>query len=184
MPLNVGDEFASIEAAKDAVLRYTIENRESFIKLKDQKRCWVIGCKDEQCLFRIRVNRPTKGDLKLTILIPHTCPASTHHGWKQANSVRWLTQNERNRALIAADPTANPKLLAENQRFDNGQKVSYLQAHRTRSRLRQDVFGDEAASFQLIPALLSALTIGEGGGDTIWNTRGIAEQPRKNGITP
>jgi hypothetical protein len=184
MSLIVGTEFASIEAAKEAVLRYAIDSRESFVTTKDQKNAWVIGCKREDCTFRIRVNRPTKGLPRLTISNPHTCPASTHHNWKRANSIQWLAQNERNRALIAADPTAKPKLLIENQRFDNGQKVSYRQAHRTKARLQREIFGDEAASFQLLPGFISAITIGERGGVTIWNSDGVAEQPRKDGVRP
>lgn len=79
--LKVGDQFPSIDTARDTIRRLTLDDGESFRVIISDKKCYIISCKvaSTGCRFRIRVTRSTKGVTSITVLNPHTCSPATHY---------------------------------------------------------------------------------------------------------
>lgn len=72
--VNINDEFSSIENARQAIRRHTLDDGESYtIQKSDQKR-YIITCKAIGCRFRIRASKTKKG-VKIIVKIPYTCKA-------------------------------------------------------------------------------------------------------------
>lgn len=136
-----------------------MERGESWACSKTDKRCWVVVCLNEQeCPFRIRcsINKKTQR-ATFSKYIPHICPASTHNDWPIARSARYIASNSRHRLHVQQQPKLPANAIRDNETVDRGTIIPYLQAWRAGDLLRRAIWGDEAQSFQRIPALLNAL---------------------------
>jgi MuDR family transposase len=51
--MQLGDQFATVEAAREAVKRYVLDNGESFKVDKSDKKRFLIKCKERRCKFSI-----------------------------------------------------------------------------------------------------------------------------------
>ena len=161
----IGTTFASITEGKKTILEYIIGRGESYRVQKADKRCWLAVCKDVNCPFRIRLSRTNDIDeCKLTILVEHTCPISTHQGFRSAHSVSHLVENHL--AAVADNRTIGPKQIQSSERLQHGNSITYKQAWRTKEFLRLQIDGEDSQAFRKIPALLSAMAGDEE--DTYW----------------
>lgn len=95
--IEVGKTWDSIADGRMAVFRWAVDNGLSFSVKKADKQKWLAVCRDTDiCNFRIRISVSKKRNIaKLTVLVPHTCPAATHRGWRAANSVKVLASNPK-----------------------------------------------------------------------------------------
>jgi hypothetical protein len=84
-----GDQFPSIEAAREAIRRDILDDGESYNLLKSNQQKYILVCKaaKDGCKFRIRASRSSKGLVSVTILVPHSCRPTTHYNNRQTNSV-------------------------------------------------------------------------------------------------
>lgn len=158
--LEVGQKFPSVASAKQAINEYIVNQGRSYRTYKsDPKRCWVPVCrqaKEQSCTSRIRLSIRKNEDIELSVLEPHTCPHSVQHNFRLPNSVKMISSNARNLALITDDPTTKAKHIANNEHIDRGSRIPYLQGHRAAEYLKTHVFGDPSLSFQKIPGLMQA----------------------------
>lgn len=79
--LKVGDQFASIDAARDAIRRFTLDDGESFRVIASDKKRYIISCKAAStgCGFEFEPQVPVKElplllslSLILVVLLPTT----------------------------------------------------------------------------------------------------------------
>ena len=82
---------------------------------------------------------------------------STHDNWKDGRSVKLIASNSRSIAAIAEDSATTTKHVRINERLDHGVNISYMQAYRAQARIARMLWGEEAKSFQKIPALLQKM---------------------------
>jgi hypothetical protein len=78
-PLQIGDTFPDILAAKNAIHGFMASNAESFKTAHSDKTRVILLCKLEGCLFRIRAFDTKKRGVTITHLVPHSCSPSTHY---------------------------------------------------------------------------------------------------------
>jgi transposase len=88
-PYMIGSSFATLEAAKDALIRYTLARGLSYKVRSSEKRRYIVLCRSNNCPFRIRINTTDSG-AKVTISEPHTCPVDTHYDWRPPKSLKSL----------------------------------------------------------------------------------------------
>jgi len=154
--LHVGMLFKSLEEGADAVTDAIVEAYESFKVLNRKDNFWAAICRNKdkyKCPFSVRISFTGKPSVcSLRILVSHTCPAESHQGWKRPHSVKYLARH--NFELVANNRKIPPKLVADNERLQSGNKISYRQAHRTVQTVRCLIEGDEAVQFQYIRPLL------------------------------
>ena len=100
--IEIGNTWTSIAEGKDAVLHWAVKNGLSFQVKKSDKDKWLAICRDPHlCDFRVRIIASIKLQAaKLTVFVPHTCPPSTHYGWRATNSVKVLASNPLSIATI------------------------------------------------------------------------------------
>lgn len=154
----VGSTWPSLNEAKSAAENYIISRGESWKHWKSDRRCWIRICKNhEECDFRIRFNITAAGPVRLSVLIPHTCPRITHANSCLGHSVKFLVSNDRSRGVVADDRNIKPRQLVSEERLDRGNKINYQQAYRLREKLRDDIFGNEVLSFSKMPALIEKI---------------------------
>jgi hypothetical protein len=91
--MQLGDQFAIVEAAQEAVKRYVLDNRESFKVDKSDKKRFLIKCKERGCGFAIRVSKSSKEIVFITIFKLHTCSPAVHYNNRQAHSVSYLIEH-------------------------------------------------------------------------------------------
>jgi hypothetical protein len=65
-----GDQFESINVAREAISQYVLNNSESFKTVKSDQKRFVMCCKDDNCNFWIRAAKPSKEVVSITILDP------------------------------------------------------------------------------------------------------------------
>ncbi|PGH16966.1 hypothetical protein AJ79_01350 [Helicocarpus griseus UAMH5409] len=113
-PYTIGTTFPTIQDARDAVLRYTV---------------------DQKLSYRIVKSDATRRKKKLVIVSvyrPHTCPPETHENWKMASSMQYVVPR------LARSFHANPTLKAADiQELEllGGRRLKYHQAWRARKQL-------------------------------------------------
>lgn len=123
----------------------------------DPKRCWVLVCrqaKEQSCTFRIRLSIHKNKEVELSVFEPHTCPHSVHHSFRLPNSIKMISSNARNLALITDDPTTKAKHSTNNEHINRLSRIPYLQGHQAAKYLKTHVFGDPSLNFQKIPGLM------------------------------
>jgi MuDR family transposase len=155
--LKVGDQFVSIDAARDAIRRFTLDDGESFRVIASDKKRYIISCKAAStgCGFRIRATSSSKGVTSVTILKPHTCSPATHYKNRHLNSLWYL--KEHHRASVIENRFIAPNQLRANERLQYDNHISYLQAHRVKQALLEEIEGKEADCFAQFPAYIARL---------------------------
>ena len=83
--LSIGQSFADIKAAKEAIKHSLAEAQESWKTTHSDKTRFNIVCIDTQnCSFRIRATQTKRNGVCITHLVPHSCGPATH--FKATNS--------------------------------------------------------------------------------------------------
>lgn len=147
--IRIGREFESMEEAKLTAIRWAVDAGTSFIVWKSDPKRWIAICrKPDICDFRLRMSKSAKnGGIKITKLIPHTCPLSTHRKWKHANSVKVLGSNDLIVAAVADNKNLLPKTIQTIERHHHGNKIHYQAGWRTREKVRVTLYGEEKNRF-------------------------------------
>jgi hypothetical protein len=125
--MQLHDRFDSIEAAREAIRRYVLDNGESFKSGKSDKKRFYIKCKERGCGFGIRANKSTKGVVSITIFEPHTCSPAVHYNNRQAHSVSYLM--EHHRASIIDNRKITIAQIQSNERLQFSNKIGYMLAY-------------------------------------------------------
>ena len=73
--LELGQTFATIQEAREAINRHVLDNGESYKVYKLDSTRHILQCKskDENCSFSIRVALLKKKGVALTKMSPHSC---------------------------------------------------------------------------------------------------------------
>jgi len=154
-----GDRFESIEAAREAVKAFVLDEGESFLTVASDKKRYIIRCKDMSCNFQIQATLHkmdsklgrTTTPISITRFKPHTCSPITHYKSKQSQSVEYLAGHYRASVIDNCNITITQMRSNERLQFNN--KISYMQAYRTKQALIKELDGDEAEAFAKILAL-------------------------------
>ena len=143
--MQLGDRFDSIDAARNAIKAFVLDQGESYKTILSDKKRFIIGCKDGACKFRIRATRSTKRPVSITILDLYTCTPAVYYKARQPQSIGYLA--EHHRAAMIDNRDITPAQLRSSERLEYGNTISYLQAHRTIKAVIRQVEGSEAESF-------------------------------------
>lgn len=93
--MQIHDQFESIDAARQAIRAFVLDNGESFKVVASDKKRYIIRCKDHACGFRIRAHRSKGQIVSITKINPHSCSPATHYKSKQSQSVDYLMPHHR-----------------------------------------------------------------------------------------
>jgi hypothetical protein len=124
--MQLGDQFESIQAARDAIKRFILDQGESFeVEKSDKKRFTVVY--KERCRFRILAAKSTTDVVFISRFKLHTCSPAVHYNNTQAHSVAYLIEHHcvsiiDNRNITAAQICSNKRLWFSNT-------ISYRQAY-------------------------------------------------------
>ena len=153
--LAINDLFPTIKDARDAINRHVLDEGESYRVLKSDSRRYIIVCKDLTCKFRIRASLLKKKGVVITILVPHSCSPIIHYKNKQSSALWYL--KDYYRASLVNDRTLTLAQIQATEllRFNN--TISYLQAHRLKQELLDEVEGNEADCFTLFLVYIQRL---------------------------
>ena len=91
--MQLGDRFESLEAAREAVKAFVLDQGESYKTVSSDKTQFIIECKDKACDFCIQATLHKKTSTALasiTVLVPYSCSPTTHYKSKQSQSVEYL----------------------------------------------------------------------------------------------
>ena len=147
--MQLGDQFESIQAARDAIKRFVLDQGESFQVEKSDKKRFTVVCK-ERCGFRILASKSSTDVVSITRFKPHTCSPTVHYNNTQAHSVAYLIEHHRASIIDNRNITAAQIRSDERLRFSN--TINYRQAYRTIQAVLTEMYGDEAESFAKFPA--------------------------------
>jgi hypothetical protein len=150
--MQLHDRFESVDAAREAIRRYVLDNGESFKLVKSDKKRFSICCKDQDCGFWIRAAQSSKGVVSITRFKLHTCSPVVHYNKnKQAHSVSYLSEHHcaaiiDNRKITAAQIQSNKRL-----QFN---EIGYMLAYQTIQAVLTEMYSDKAESFAQFPAFV------------------------------
>ena len=88
--VQLNDQFQSIDAARDAIKAYVLDQGESYTTVASDQKRYIIACKDAACKFRIRATRSKKEVVAITVFKPHSCSLAVHYKSKQSQLVCYL----------------------------------------------------------------------------------------------
>ena len=155
-----GRRFQQLNDAWQQVTEAIVKAHQSYYTQKKNPKIWHIVCRDKvkgnqhDCPFKIRVIKKD-GEFELVSLKTHTCPSSTHLGWRIPNSTKFLAPHHA--SSVRADHKLKPKNIQNDERLQYCHRISYAQALRTKKKCRQDINGDRVLQFQLIKPMLDAM---------------------------
>jgi MULE transposase domain/MuDR family transposase len=149
IPLQIGDTFPDILAAKNAIHSFMASNAESFKTAHSDKTRVILLCKLDGCLFRIRAFDTKKRGVTITHLVPHSCSPATHYTSSAANALSYLLPHHR--ATVIDNPRITPKQIQSNERLQFSNKIPYQQAYRAKQAIRDEIWGNESDCFALFP---------------------------------
>jgi hypothetical protein len=95
IPLQIGDTFPDILAAKNTIHGFMASNTKSFKTAYSDKTRVILLYKLEGCLFRIRAFDTKKRGVTITHLVPHSCSLSTHYTSLATNALLYLLPHHR-----------------------------------------------------------------------------------------
>ena len=154
--------FDTMDDARDTANAWVLRNGwSSKTKRSDRKRT-ILRCVSQECPFSLKINSSKKG-IRLTELIHHTCPSSTHNNWRGKNNIATLSKDPANIGLFLDDPKVKPDHFRRQELRIHGNVISKHTAWKLRQRIKSEQLGDEAKSFQKIPGLLLAMQQGQEG---------------------
>ena len=104
--LAVGNKFANIQEAREAINRSILDDGESYKVYKSDSMRHILQCKEEACSFSIRAAFSKKVGVVITKISPHCCRPTVHYTNKQSSSLWFLKEHHRatvleNRNIIA-----------------------------------------------------------------------------------
>ena len=120
----------------------------------------VHKCRVKGCPFLLKINTSKKG-IRLTKLIHHNCPISTHDKWHGKSTVAVMSKDPLNIGLFVDDPKTKPAQIRRQELRIHGIRITMHTAWRVCERIKYDLYGDEKESFQKIPDLLLAMQLGQ-----------------------
>jgi hypothetical protein len=128
--LEVGQAFATIKEAKEAINRHVIDDGESYKVYKSDSKRHILQCKskDENCSFSIRAALSAKKGITITKMSPHSCRPTVHYKNKQLSALWFL--KEHHRASVIENRNIIPKQLQADERLRFSNVISYRQAYR------------------------------------------------------
>ncbi len=88
--MQIGDQFSSIEVARNAIQRYTLDDGESYRVLASDKKRYIIVCKaasQTAYKFQIRATQSAKGVTSITILVPYYYSLATYYNNSKSSSL-------------------------------------------------------------------------------------------------
>lgn len=149
--MQYGDQFETVEVAREAIKRYVLDNGESFKVRKSDKKRFYIVCKERGCGFSIRASKSSKEVVSITTFKPHTCSPAVHYNNQRAHLVSYLI--EHHRASIIDNCKITVAQIRSNERLQFNNEIGYMLAYRTIQAVLTEMYGDEAESFAKFPAL-------------------------------
>ena len=153
--LAINDLFSTIKEARDAINRHVLDEGEFYKVYKSDCRRYIIICKDPVCKFRIRASLLKKKGVVITILTAHFCSLTIHYKNKQSSALWYL--KDHHRASLVNDRTLTPAQIQATERLWFSNTINYLQAHRLKQTLLDEIEGNEADCFILFLAYMQRL---------------------------
>ncbi|KAL3683880.1 hypothetical protein R1sor_001902 [Riccia sorocarpa] len=126
--------------------------------------------------FRIRWKLDKEKTWTILVLASkHVCPSHLHT-WRSAADAKWLAE------VLANKVTSNPKIgvgqLRDTFRTEYGRQASYKSAWHGREIVLSHMGGDDAKSFQSIPAVCARLKAVDPNGHVDWEPQPDTAPPR------
>jgi hypothetical protein len=151
---DVGIEFSSMQEARAAALDLVVANGWSWTTTNSRPNKSYYYCRDRaNCAFEIGiVAHPSNGQAKITKYKPHTCPDSTHYGWRWPNWAKHVARHHRE--TVGSDLSIRPVQIKKAEHHQWGHQIRYMQAWRTRRLIQREVEGDEEQLYKKIIPLL------------------------------
>ncbi|KKZ63580.1 hypothetical protein EMCG_02117 [[Emmonsia] crescens] len=132
-PYTIGTTFPTIQDARKAILRYTVEQSLSYRIVKSDMTRYSLACRAESCTFHLYCNYSRKKKLVIvSVYKPHTCAPETHENWKMARSMQYVVP--RLARSFHANRSLKPSEIQESELL-NGHRLKYHQAWRARKQL-------------------------------------------------
>ena len=164
----LGQEFETIQKARDTITRIIIDTGLSYKKLKSTRICYILICKDNTCItppflcqysiltytggFRVHASYlRCLGITRITIYTPHTCSFTTHTYFRYSNAISYTFTHHLD--TISQDRNLKPKYITNNERLQYSNQLSYKQAWRLKEKAIQQIEGDQSEQFALLPLL-------------------------------
>ena len=91
--MECGDQFESIQAAKEAINRYVLDNGESFKVKRSDKKQYHIIYKEHGCGFSIRIATSSKEVVSITSVMPHICSPIVYYNNQHTHVVSYLIEH-------------------------------------------------------------------------------------------
>ncbi|KAG4426915.1 hypothetical protein IFR05_017602, partial [Cadophora sp. M221] len=111
------------------------------------------------CKFYVRLsNLKRHGHATVTTYRPHTCPTSTHLGFKKRNA-GWYIRDKFERDIARNKRLTVKDMQGRADVYHNMPNVGYMPMYRGRELVRERLDGNEGESFQLIPSYLEKLEL-------------------------
>lgn len=149
--LHIGMIFETLQEAQQVITDATIQARESFDVQNAKPKFWALwyrgrGKYTPNCKYKLRVALVGKpAEWVLRIFEPHTCPTECHDNWQRPQGVAYL--GRRHFDLVANNRKIPSKLVQDEARLRDGNKISSRQAHRTIMAVRSLIEGDKSMHF-------------------------------------
>ena len=144
--LRPGMVFDTMEEARITIMTWLLRNGwSSKVPISNAQRL-VHKCKDKDCPFTLSINASKKG-IRLTKLIHHTCPISTHDKWRSRSSIAVMSKDPLNIGLFVDDPNTKPAQIRRQELRIYNNHISIYLAWEVCERIKRDLYEDEAKSF-------------------------------------
>lgn len=148
----LNQEFETMAQARDKIKETIITAGLSYKKHKSNQLQYVLICKESNCLFRLRASYLKRiGIIRITLYTPHTCSFTTHSKFRPSNAVSYTLPHHID--TISSDRTIKPKQIANQERLQHSNQLSYQQAWRTKEKAIKQIEGDQSEQFALLPLL-------------------------------
>lgn len=158
--LSVGHIFASIQEGRDAVLSAAVEEGLGFSPTFSDRKRFIAVCyakAETACPFYIRIAYQERSEeVELRKLVPHSCNAIDHQGWKRANSLKFIAS--RHSDLVKSEPRTKPRQIQTIERLNHSNQLTYHQAWRAKKEIHTSAYLEKKHSYQLIYPFLEAIT--------------------------
>src|SRR5208282_483693 len=103
--LSVGDEFPTMNDARNAIRDYALDDGDSFKVYKSDTNRHIVICNDAHCSFRIRASVLQSSTIRITIMNPHSCSPATRFDNMQASSIVYLLDYYRESVIANQEIT-------------------------------------------------------------------------------
>ena len=153
--LAINDLFSTIEEARDTINRHVLNEGKSYKVYKSDCRRHIIICKDPICKFKIRASLLKKKGVVITILTAYSCSPTIYYKNKQSSALWYL--KDHHRASLVNDRTLTPAQIQATERLRFSNTINYLQAHRLKQTLLDEIKSNEADYFVLFSAYIQRL---------------------------